>query len=101
MCLSDENLFLKTSVTRSATNTYAPLTTNNLQRRLNMAHYSLNEPAWIINQNKINDILAKLEALLQVILNSALNDVPSYALHDYLWVLSDLVTSAKTLIIHQ
>lgn len=63
-----------------------------------MASGSLNEPAWIINQkNKIEDALLKAEALLQVALNAELQNEPPYIVHDYLWALSDIVSSARKL----
>ena len=62
-----------------------------------MTNQSVNEPSWRINQNKINEALLKSEALLQIVLNSEFENIPTYVMHDYLWVLSDLVSYARKL----
>jgi hypothetical protein len=62
-----------------------------------MVSQSVNEPTGVINQNQINDVLLKAEALLQVALNSNFYSEPAYIMHDYLWVLSDLVSHARKL----
>ena len=62
-----------------------------------MTHRSVNEPSWRINQNKINEALLKSEALLEMALNTELENIPNYVMHDYLWVLSDLITYASKL----
>ena len=54
-----------------------------------MGNKSVNELSGIINQNKLNEALLKSEALLHVALYFEWGDVPSYILHDYLWVVSD------------
>ena len=63
-----------------------------------MTNRSVNEPSLGINRNKINEALLKSEALLQIGLNSELQNVPAYVMHDYLWVLSDLITCARKLV---
>ena len=62
-----------------------------------MADRSVNEPAWVINQNRAEEALLKAEALLQIVLNSELRDVPPHILHDYLWTLNDLVSTTRKL----
>ena len=63
-----------------------------------MTNRSVNEPSLGINRNKINEALLKSESLLQIGLNSELQNVPAYVIHDYLWVLSDLITCARKLV---
>ena len=63
-----------------------------------MATQSVNELAWVINQNQIDETLLKADALLQMGLNSELQAQPAYVLHGYLWVLSDLISNARKLI---
>jgi len=62
-----------------------------------MANQSINEPIWVINQNKINEILLKSEVLLEMALCAELEQVPIYIIHDYFWILSDFIADAKKL----
>lgn len=62
-----------------------------------MANQSVNELAWVINKNQIDEALLKADALLQIALNSELQNEPPYVLHDYLAVLSDLISGARKL----
>ncbi len=63
-----------------------------------MTTQSVNELAEAINQNQINESLLKAEALLQIVLGSELQNASTHILHDYLWVLSDLVSDARKLL---
>ena len=63
-----------------------------------MANQSVNELAWVINQNQIEEALLKAEALLKIALHSELQNEPAYILHDYLWALGDLISNARKLI---
>lgn len=63
-----------------------------------MDNQIVNELVESINRNKINEALLKTEALLQMALKSELQNTPAYTLHDYFWVLSDLVSEARKLL---
>lgn len=63
-----------------------------------MGNQIVNELVESINRNKINEALLKTEALLQMALKTELQNTPAYTLHDYFWVLSDLVSEARKLL---
>lgn len=60
-----------------------------------MTEQSVNEPSFGINQDKLNEVLSKSEAMLQIVLNSDFKLIPDYLMYDYLWALSDLITGAR------
>ena len=63
-----------------------------------MGVQSVNELNWVINQNGIDELLLKAEALLRIAIHSELQKEPPYVLHDYLWVLNDLIQGARKLL---
>jgi hypothetical protein len=70
-----------------------------------MAKLSINQPTFLINhspslislQEKIWENLAKAEALTNVALSEDFSDFPDSTIHDYLWVISDLIGYTRLL----
>jgi hypothetical protein len=58
----------------------------------------VNERSESINQNKAEEALLQAESLLQIALNCELQNASSDALHDYFWVVSDLISCARKLL---
>jgi hypothetical protein len=50
------------------------------------------------NQDQATALLSKLSALLEIGLSSDLQTQTTASLHDYLWVLSDLVLQLKSIV---
>jgi hypothetical protein len=70
-----------------------------------MAELSINQPASLINhspslislQERIWENLAKAEALTKVALSEDFSDFSDSTVHDYLWVLNDLIGYTRLL----
>lgn len=63
-----------------------------------MAIYSVNEVAFLINQQEhLFERLIKIEAVSQLSLSEDFYDYERSITHAYLWTLADMISEAKTL----